>query len=237
MTELSAVFKSLGMFKADRECGLVHVVTISKRHLVCACAWVDVWAVLLVREITAIIIPITVVFIWHTSSAGALELVSGAGATDLISSISTVVVSIAHILHGNTFSVGALEVNGWITDAVRLIRIIATIVVTVALPFIGDTLTVVTAHLVSCTRLFGAAGLISSITTVIVTITFVDGGDTVSVTALEFVYPGTSSGTVSLVKTVDTVSLTVTLPAYVDTSIWAGELSSWAGIWTSGSTN
>jgi hypothetical protein len=76
-TELSALLEGLGVFKADGEGGGVHMVTVSEGHLVSACVWVDIWAVPLIRKISAIILAITFVGVWDTTTVSTSDLVSG----------------------------------------------------------------------------------------------------------------------------------------------------------------
>jgi len=141
------MFESLSVLKTDRVGCAVHVITVSKGHLVGTSTWVDRWAVLLVRKIATIIITITFVFTWDASSSGAGDLFGGAGAGFLISSITTVVVTVTHVFNGEAVTSWALEVGCSVTGTSGLISAITAIVITVAFPFQGDTLTVRAGHL------------------------------------------------------------------------------------------
>jgi len=77
-TEFPAVFEGVRALQTDGEGGGVHVGAVCQRHLVCACLWRDVRA-MLVTVVIAVVVAVTDVGLRHTSTTVTSELVRAAG--------------------------------------------------------------------------------------------------------------------------------------------------------------
>merc|ERR1712244_93090 len=212
--EFPAVFVAVDGVGADGVSGLVHEGTVSGCHHVSAQGWVDGGAVLLIRNISTVVIPVTSPCGVDTPAVGTLPLSGGVTHTvQLVTGVVTVVVSVTLPAGVDTFgAIGAFElVGGAGTGAVPLVPV-------VPLDLTGGALDLV------------AVDLVSQIAAVVITVTLELLGDTLAVLTQELVGAGAVGGASNFVRFVSTVSLSVTHPVSLDTaSVFTGELIGFTG--------
>lgn len=201
---------------------------VSKRHLVSALFRGDIRA-FFIREVIAVIVTITEVGHWYTSSMVTRELPRSAGARGFVTVVATVVVTITQpgrvktleVARGCCVVVGAglLAWRACTSGAVPLIRLVIAVRSAVTPPLTGDTLTVVTLELMRCAGRSGALFLVAMVTTVIIKVTLVGYWDTNSIITQEVVVVCASSCASHLISSTSTVVLPITPPRDVNTPL------------------
>jgi len=231
--EFPAVFVAVDGVGADGVSGLVHEGTVSGGHHVSAQGWVDGGAVLLIRNISTVVVPVTPPCGVDTPAVGTLPLSGGVTHTvQLVTGVVTVVVSVTLPAGVDTFgAIGAFElVGGAGTGAVPLVPVVPAVVVSVTDPGGLDTQEVVTLDLTGGALDLVAVDLVSQIAAVVITVTLELLGDTLAVLTQELVGAGAVGGASNFVRFVSTVSLSVTHPVSLDTaSVFTGELIGFTG--------
>jgi len=217
--ELAAVLVSVHRVRADGVRRLVHKSAVSKIHHVRAQRGVERGAEGFVTGVTAVVVPVTSPRGVDAASVGALELRGGAHAVQLVTAISTVVVTVAR--PASIYALGpvlALELVGSTRPgAVPLVPVITTVVVAVTHPRGLHAQVVVALHLAGGTLHLVAVYLVRQVTTVVVAVTLELPADALSVLALQLVGAGAVGGAVELVAAVSTVGLRVAGPVALHT--------------------
>jgi len=138
------------------------------------------------------------------------------GAVDLISGITTVVVSVASPADVDTTSVTTFPLSGGVTGARKLIRGIGAVIISVALPSGVNAFGTVGAVELSSIAGTGAVPLIPVVATVVISVTHPGVLDTDVVVTLDSAGGAANFVAVNLISVVTTIVVTVTLELFGD---------------------